>query len=168
MYFFAQSVPIKLVLPQAAQLSIHFLLRKNQQCCTSSRDLIKDTPLRDRKKRIKPSTQRESNPRPKEICSACGCSTTVLQPMLKEYFFNHITTYFVVICFDLKKHLCFSSKFWSEFVLFSSEVQKWPLVRFNFTRIQSLSLVLETVAPKCQSGENQISSFRLVLVLNNE
>ena len=43
--FFAQSVLIKLALPKAAQLSL-FL-----KSCTSMRDLIKDAPLIDRKRK---------------------------------------------------------------------------------------------------------------------
>ena len=46
-HFFAKSAHIMLVLPQAAQLSIHFFVKENQQCCTSLSDLIKDTLLRD-------------------------------------------------------------------------------------------------------------------------
>ena len=42
-----------LVLPQAAQLSIHFIVKKDEYCCTSLRDLIKDTLLRERKRRKK-------------------------------------------------------------------------------------------------------------------
>ena len=40
-----------LVLPQAAKLSIHFFVKENQGCCTSLRDLIKDTLLSDRKRK---------------------------------------------------------------------------------------------------------------------
>ena len=79
--FFPKSLHIKLVLAQAAQLSIHFLFRKNQQCCTFLRDLIKDTPLRDRKRRKKSITRRKLNPRSQEFCSTGLCSTTVQQPL---------------------------------------------------------------------------------------
>ena len=51
--FFAQSVRIKLALPQTAQLSI-YILKENQQCCTSVRDLIEYAPLID-----KGSTEKE-------------------------------------------------------------------------------------------------------------
>ena len=51
--FSAKSVHTKLVLLQAKQLSIHFLLRKNQYCCTFSRGLMKDTQLRNIKRRKK-------------------------------------------------------------------------------------------------------------------
>ena len=51
-YFFAHSVRIKLALPQAALLSFPFSLKvENQWCCTSTRDLIKDTPLIERMQR---------------------------------------------------------------------------------------------------------------------
>ena len=45
MALFTNSVHIELILPQAVQLCIHFLLRKNKDGCTSLRDLIKDPPL---------------------------------------------------------------------------------------------------------------------------
>ena len=77
--FFALSVQIMLVLLQAAELSIRFLLGKNQLCWTSTKDLINDTPPKDRKRRNKPSTQQESNPRPQKFCSAGVCSTAVLK-----------------------------------------------------------------------------------------
>ena len=51
MALFTNSVHIELILPQAVQLCIHFLLRKNKDGCTSLRDLIKDTPLRDIRRR---------------------------------------------------------------------------------------------------------------------
>ena len=47
--FFAKSVHIMLVWPQAE--SCAFFVKENQQSCTSSKDLIKDTLLRDRKRR---------------------------------------------------------------------------------------------------------------------
>ena len=54
--FFTQSVHIKLALPKTAQQV------ENQRCCTSMRDLIKDTPLIDTEKEReekKPSTRRD-------------------------------------------------------------------------------------------------------------
>ena len=57
-----EAVLIKLVSPQAAQQGFHFLMGKTQ-CCTSLMDLFKYTLTEDRK-RNKPSTQRELNPRP--------------------------------------------------------------------------------------------------------
>ena len=60
-----------LVLPQAVQLSIHFFVKENQQCCTSSRDLNKDTLLTDRKRKkaqhptgFEPTTSKVLLPRP--------------------------------------------------------------------------------------------------------
>ena len=50
---------IKLVLPQAAQLGFHFVYEK--KCCTSPRDLLKDT-LLTRYKERKPITWRDLNP----------------------------------------------------------------------------------------------------------
>ena len=44
-----------MVRPQTAQLSINFFLKENQWCCTSTRDWIKATLLRDRKRRKKPA-----------------------------------------------------------------------------------------------------------------
>ena len=46
-YSLANSVLIKLVSPQAEQLSIHFIL-ENQRCGTSLKDQFKDVPLSDR------------------------------------------------------------------------------------------------------------------------
>ena len=78
---FTQSELIEPVLPQAAQLGIHFLIIFLSQHAVRDapplRDLIKDTPLvkerkvgRDREKEEeefrKPSTRREPNPRPPE------------------------------------------------------------------------------------------------------
>ena len=46
--FFAHSVNIKLALRQAAQVSLHFCRKvENQLCCTSTRNLFKDAPLID-------------------------------------------------------------------------------------------------------------------------
>ena len=74
MYFFASSLPIKLALPQAAQLSILYLQRSvvfhfhgdlNKGCTTDSIE----------QRRKKPSTWRDLNPRPQEFCSAGMCFT---------------------------------------------------------------------------------------------
>ena len=75
-----------LVLPQAAQLSINLIVKENQKCFTSLRDLIKDTLLRDRMKR-KTSTRRELNPRPQEFHPIGMYSTTVDPPLpqIKNY-----------------------------------------------------------------------------------
>ena len=80
--FFAQSELIMLASRQAAQLSIHSF-QENQYCCTSARDLIKDTQLiererkrkRKKEKSKKPSTQRDSNPGPlcHEMCALLLC-----------------------------------------------------------------------------------------------
>ena len=40
---------------------------------------MNDSPLRDRKRRDKPSVRRELNPRPQENCSTGVCSTAVQQ-----------------------------------------------------------------------------------------
>ena len=56
----------------------HPFFVKENQCCTSLRDQIKDTILRDRTRRKKLSIQRDSNPQPQEFYSAGVCSTTVL------------------------------------------------------------------------------------------
>ena len=61
-FYFPNSVLIKLVLPQATQLSIHFL--ENQWCCTSLWDLIKEAPLGDRVRERERSTLRDSNSLP--------------------------------------------------------------------------------------------------------
>ena len=59
-FFFAHSVNIKLALPQAAHVSLHFRTKvENQLCCTSTRDLIKDTPVTDREK----GKRREKSPK---------------------------------------------------------------------------------------------------------
>ena len=71
-YFFPHYVHIQLALPLAAQLSLYFCKKfENQLCCTSTRDLFKDAPLivRDRKEKRKeeknkPSFQWESNSGP--------------------------------------------------------------------------------------------------------
>ena len=62
---------------------------ENHLCCTSLRDLTKDTLLRDRL-RLKPSTRRESNPRPLEFLlsrrALYHCATTTahtLESLLK-------------------------------------------------------------------------------------
>ena len=52
--FFAHSVLSKLASPQAEQLILFF--RKVSKCCSSMRDLIKDAPLFDRKRK-KPGAQ---------------------------------------------------------------------------------------------------------------
>ena len=57
-----EAVLIKHVSPQAAQQGFHFLVGKTQ-CCTSLMDLFKYTLTEDRK-RNKPCSQWESNPRP--------------------------------------------------------------------------------------------------------
>ena len=53
---------IKLALPLAAQLSLHFCWKfENQLCCTSTRDLFKDATLivRDRKEKRKEEKRRK-------------------------------------------------------------------------------------------------------------
>ena len=59
---FAVSVRTMLVLPQVAQVSFYSLIRKNKQCCTYSRDLTKDTLMRDKNwKSTAPSWNRTHN-----------------------------------------------------------------------------------------------------------
>ena len=53
---FSQFVCIKLASPQAAQRSKHFF-QENQLCCTSVRDLLKDTPMIERE--TETETERE-------------------------------------------------------------------------------------------------------------
>ena len=78
--FFAKAVQSMLVLTHAAQLSIHFLLRKNQKCCTSLRNLLKVTLLCDRKRIKKPSTRWDLNPTNSRVLLPTGmlyrCATT--------------------------------------------------------------------------------------------
>ena len=59
---FSHSVRIRRAWPQAAQLSVHFFLGnlKNQQCCTSLRDLIMDAPMVERQER----KERRKSPAP--------------------------------------------------------------------------------------------------------
>ena len=59
----------------------HIFFQKNQYCCTSTRDLIKETPLIDReiqrrREEKKPNTWRESNPWPlcHEACAVYHCA----------------------------------------------------------------------------------------------
>ena len=81
---FLPNLHIMLVSPQPSHPSIHFfLLKKISSAAPPRGDLIKDTPLRDIKRRKKPSTRQESNPRPQEFCSAGMCSTDVPQPLSK-------------------------------------------------------------------------------------
>ena len=52
--FLAHAVHIQLATPQAAQLSLHFYGKvENQYCCTSTRDLIKDKSLMESDKKEK-------------------------------------------------------------------------------------------------------------------
>ena len=57
----------------------HEFFKGKSEVLPSLRDLIKDTVLKGRKRRKKPSTQGLSNPRPQELCSTGMCSSTVLQ-----------------------------------------------------------------------------------------
>ena len=59
-----------------------FFVKEYQLCCTSLRDLIKDALLRDRKRRKKPTTLRESNPWPQEFCYAGPCSIAAMFKLL--------------------------------------------------------------------------------------
>ena len=75
-FFRSQAVLIKLVLPQAAQLDIHFLKEK-QQHCTSLRDLFEDPLLRiEREKALHPAAIK-----PTTSLLWGVHSTTVLQPL---------------------------------------------------------------------------------------
>ena len=69
-----------LVLLQAAQLSIHFFVKENQWCCTSLRDLIKDTLLRDGKRRKKAQHPARIEPTTSRVLLCRGvlylCATT--------------------------------------------------------------------------------------------
>ena len=62
-----------------------FFVKEYQKCCTSLRDLIQDALLRDRKRRKRPITRQESNPRPEEFCSVGMCSTAVQQPPHRKW-----------------------------------------------------------------------------------
>ena len=57
----------------------HEFFKGKSEVLPSLRDLIKDTVLKGRKRRKKPSTQGLSNPRPQELCYTGMCSSTVLQ-----------------------------------------------------------------------------------------
>ena len=71
-----------LILPQAAQISIQFL-NENQWCCTSLRDLFKNTLLRDRKRRKKAQQLAGIEPKTSRVLlrRCVLCSTAVLQPL---------------------------------------------------------------------------------------
>ena len=77
-HFFCQiCADTVLVSPRAAQLGIHILLRKIRSSAPPLRDL-KDTLLRDRTRRKKPSTRWEST-WPQELYFTGVCSTAVLR-----------------------------------------------------------------------------------------
>ena len=81
--FFAHSVLIKLASPQAALLSFSFSWKvETKQCCTSTRDPMKDAALIEKLERdIKPSSQWESNPGP--LFSQSDALPLELQPQPK-------------------------------------------------------------------------------------
>ena len=86
--FFAKSVLFMLYLPQAVQLSIHFLLRKISSVAPPWRTWLR-THYWGIERRKKPSTKWKLNPWPQEFWSTCMCSPALLQPLLNCLVFTN-------------------------------------------------------------------------------
>ena len=61
-FFLAKSVHIMFLFISSSTAKHPFFVKEIQQHCTSLRDLTKDTLLRDRERRKKPSTTEDLNP----------------------------------------------------------------------------------------------------------